>query len=66
MKKIIVLSMIICQLAISCSSGSDGSTVEDEVTLLLQKPYSNLTPDQQKVKLENEANSMLLQMDLSH
>ena len=65
MKKIIVLSMIICQLAISCSSGSDGSTVEDEVTLLLQKPYSNLTPDQQKVKLENEANSMLLQMESS-
>lgn len=65
MKKIIVLSMIICQLAISCSSGSDGSTIEDEVTLLLQKPYSNLTPDQQKVKLENEANSMLLQMESS-
>lgn len=66
MKKIILLSIIICQLIISCSSGGDGSnTTEDEVASLLQKPYSSLTPAQQKVKLENEANSMLLQMENS-
>jgi hypothetical protein len=66
MKKIIVLSMIICQLAVSCSSGSDGSNaIDNEIASLLQKPYSSLTPDQQKVKLENEANSMLLQMESS-
>ena len=66
MKKIMLLSMIICQLAISCSSGSDDSNaIEDEVATLLQKPYSSLTPDQQKVKLENEANSMMAQMENS-
>ncbi len=66
MKKIILVSIIICQLIISCSSDSDGSNAtEDEVASLLQKPYSSLTPSQQKVKLENEANSMLLQMENS-
>jgi hypothetical protein len=66
MKKIILLSMIICQFAISCSSGSDeANALEDEVTSLLQKPYSSLTPNQQKVKLETEANDMLLQMENS-
>ena len=66
MKKIIVLSMIICQLAVSCSSGSDGSNaIDNEIASLLQKPYSSLTTDQQKVKLEDEANSMLLLMENS-
>ena len=36
-----------------------------QITELLQKPYSSLTPDQQKAKLENEANGMLQQMENS-
>jgi hypothetical protein len=64
-KKIFLFSVVISQLAISCSSDND-EPVNDtnaQITELLQQPYSALTPDQQKVKLENEANGMLTQME---
>jgi hypothetical protein len=70
MKKIILLSMIISQLAISCSSndGSDPTvpqSLTEQIAAIVKQPYSNLTPTEQKVKLEAEANSMLVQMDKS-
>ena len=70
MKKIILLSMIISQLAISCSSDNnsdptDSQSLTDQIAAITKQPYSNLTPSEQKVKLEAEANSMLTQMDKS-
>lgn len=70
MKKIILLSMIISQLAISCSSDdnsdpTDSQSLTDQIAAITKQPYSNLTPSEQKVKLEVEANSMLTQMDKS-
>ena len=62
--------MIISQLAISCSSDdnsdpTDSQSLTDQITAITKQPYSNLTPSEQKVKLEAEANSMLTQMDKS-
>ena len=70
MKKIILLSMIISQLAISCSSDdnsdpTDSQSLTDQIAAITNQPYSKLTPSEQKVKLEAEANSMLTQMDKS-
>jgi hypothetical protein len=64
-KKLFLFSVVISQLTISCSSDNDESSndTNPQITELLQKPYSALTPDQQKVKLENEANDMLTQME---
>ena len=70
MKKIILLSIIVSQLIMSCSS--DNSTddptpqdLADQIAAIVKQPYSKLTPSEQKVKLEVEANSMLTQMDKS-
>ena len=62
--------MIISQLAISCSSDdnsdpTDSQSLTDQIAAITKQPYSNLTPSEQKVKLEAEANSMLTQMDKS-
>ncbi len=62
--------MIISQLAISCSSDDNSDTTDsqsltDQIAAITKQPYSNLTPSEQKVKLEAEANSMLTQMDKS-
>ena len=68
MKKIIVLSMIICQLVLSCSSDDSSNNLDglsSDIDALLALPYSKLSPSEQKVKLEAEANSMLVQMDKS-
>lgn len=70
MKKIILLSIIVSQLIISCSSNNstDDPTPQDladQVAAITKQPYSKLTPSEQKVKLEAEANSMLVQMDKS-
>ncbi|WP_310558644.1 hypothetical protein [Flavobacterium sp.] len=70
MKKIILLLAVVSQLVISCSSsgGTDEPTVQDlndQIAAIVKQPYSNLTPAQQKVKLEAEANDMLTQMDKS-
>ena len=69
-KKTILLSAIIAQLTISCSKDDSTAVATDnslsaQITTILQTPYSALTPDQQKVKLENEANDFLLKMDKS-
>lgn len=69
-KKIFLLSVIISQLTISCSNSDETEnttegSLNEQIADLIQKPYSKLTPDQQKVKLEAEANEMLTQMESS-
>lgn len=70
-KKIILASVLISQLTISCTSDeSDSANTEplglsEEISAIIKLPYSKLTPANQKVKLEAEANSMLTQMDKS-
>lgn len=70
-KKIALMSLVLSQLAISCSSddSSDGNTTETEQSLseqianIVKQPYSKLSPADQKTKLEAEANEMLVQLD---
>jgi hypothetical protein len=70
-KRFLLLSVIISQLTISCTdNGVDTPVISDDnlndqIAAIIQQPYSKLTPAQQKVKLEAEANEMLLQMDKS-
>jgi hypothetical protein len=69
-KKLFLFSVIVSQLTISCSNNDDAEnttegTLNEQIAALLQKPYSTLTPDQQKAKLEAEANDMLKQMENS-
>lgn len=40
-------------------------TLAEQIALLVKQPYSALTPAQQKIKLETEANEMLAQLDKS-
>jgi hypothetical protein len=70
LKKLLLLSVVVSQLTISCSK--DDSPVDptdqnlgDQITDITKLPYSSLKPEDQKVKLEVEANEMLLQMDKS-
>ncbi|MDW8852333.1 hypothetical protein SD960_19690 [Flavobacterium sp. MMLR14_040] len=76
-KKIVLLSLIVPQLTVSCSSDDSPETIKDPVTEepvkdktlaeeiaeILKQPYSNLTPAEQKVKLEAEANEILVQLE---
>ncbi|MEL1253283.1 hypothetical protein AAEO57_05840 [Flavobacterium sp. DGU38] len=67
-KKLFLLSVIISQLTISCSSddnneNSSEQTLEEQIANIIKQPYSKLTPTEQKVKLEAEANEMLVQLD---
>ncbi|MFB9078793.1 hypothetical protein ACFFLS_11190 [Flavobacterium procerum] len=69
-RKFLLLSLVASQLMISCSSDDNESTkpeteltLEEQIAELTKKSYSELTPDQQKLKLENEANEMLVQLD---
>ena len=69
-KKILLLSVVISQLTISCSQSEDPITepqqnLEAQIAAIIKQPYSKLTPADQKVKLEAEANEMLVQMDKS-
>ncbi|PAM91902.1 hypothetical protein B4N84_24085 [Flavobacterium sp. IR1] len=80
-KKLLLLSVVLSQLAISCSSDDSTDpvkedptteepvkptpeqTLEEQVAAILKQPYSTLPPAEQKVKLEAEANEMLVQLD---
>lgn len=69
-KKFLLLSFIASQLMVSCSSDDNPTTdptteqsLEEQIADLVKKPYSSLTPSQQKTKLEAEANEMLTQLD---
>jgi hypothetical protein len=75
-KKIFLLSVIISQLTISCSTDETDAitdptqdpiekTLEEQIAEISKLPYSSLNPEQQKIKLETEANDMLVQMDKS-
>lgn len=65
------MSLVLSQLTISCSSDNDETKTETEQTLaeqianLIKQPYSSLKPADQKIKLEAEANEMLVQLDKS-
>nr|WP_294928100.1 hypothetical protein [uncultured Flavobacterium sp.] len=77
-KKFLLLSLVASQLMVSCSSDDSSETtdpvvidptkeltLEEEIANIVKQPYSNLTPAQQKLKLETEANDMLVQLDKS-
>lgn len=70
-KKFLLLGLVVAQLTTSCSSDNseiDETTSEnlsDQIAELIKKPYSELTPAEQKIKLEAEANAMLTEMDKS-
>lgn len=71
LKKFLLLGLIVTQLTTSCSSDENENTeitsenLSDQIASLIKQPYSKLTPAEQKIKLEAEANAMLLQMDKS-
>jgi hypothetical protein len=68
-KKIVLLSLVLSQLTISCSSDESNAentpeqSIPEQVTDIANLPYSKLTPAEQKVKMEKEANEMLVQLD---
>jgi len=71
-KKILLASLVLSQLAISCSSDDSDETkpetelsLEEQIANLVKQPYSKLTPTEQKAKLEVDANEMLVQLDKS-
>jgi hypothetical protein len=77
-KKLFLCAVVLSQFAISCSSDDSTDpvidppvvvdpvkdpTLAEQIAALLKKSYGTLTPDQQKLKLEAEANEMLVQLD---
>jgi hypothetical protein len=65
-KKVILLSAICAQALVSCSKDetiTNPPVVQPEEVSLVNLPYSSLTPEQQKLKLESEANAALVEMD---
>ncbi|BFM43622.1 hypothetical protein CFS9_22630 [Flavobacterium sp. CFS9] len=70
-KKLFLVSLVASQLMVSCSSEDSKEeptkeqTLAEQIENLSKQPYSKLTPAEQKVKLEAEANEMLLQLDKS-
>ena len=69
-KKTLLFSVIISQLIVSCSSNDEPTnapegSLTEQIANIIKQPYSKLTPAEQKVKLEAEANVMLVQMDKS-
>jgi hypothetical protein len=67
-KKIFLMSLVVSQLTISCSSDENNDddteqSIPEQITDIANFPYSELTPSLQKVKLEKEANEMLVQLD---
>jgi hypothetical protein len=66
-KKILLLSVVISQLTISCTNDEPKTTeseksLDEQIAEIVKQPYSKLTPSEQKVKLEAEANEMLVQL----
>lgn len=70
-KKLFLLGLVVTQLTTSCSNDNndnnetDSGSLQDQIANLMKQPYSKLTPAEQKVKLEAEANAMLVEMDKS-
>lgn len=72
-KKLLLLSLVVSQLTISCSSEDSPEnnpetaeqTVAEQIANIVKQPYSTLKPADQKIKLEAEANDALVQLDKS-
>lgn len=69
-KKLFLVSLVASQLMISCSSddkpeNKPEETLAEQIANITKQPYSKLTPSEQKVKLEAEANEMFVQLDKS-
>lgn len=70
-KKLFLVSLVASQLMVSCSSddskdeSTTEQTLEEQIASIVKQPYSKLTPTEQKLKLEVEANEMLVQLDKS-
>lgn len=68
-KKFVLLSLVVSQLTISCSSDDSSETTKEtlseQIANIVKQPYSKLSPADQKIKLEAEANEMLTQLDKS-
>jgi hypothetical protein len=70
-KKLLLLALVAAQLTTSCSSDNSetdevtSENLNEQIANLVKQPYSKLTPGEQKIKLEAEANEMLLEMDKS-
>lgn len=74
-KKFLLLSLVVSQLTISCSSDDSPEskpeeptaeqTLAEQIANIVKQPYSKLTPADQKIKVEAEANDMLVQLDKS-
>ncbi|WP_264532274.1 hypothetical protein [Flavobacterium sp. N502540] len=70
-KKLFLVSLVASQLMVSCSSDDSKEetpteqTRDEQIADILKQPYSKLTPADQKIKLEAEANEILVQLDKS-
>lgn len=72
MFKKILLLLVITQITISCSKNDDviaddpakDNSIEAQIAAINLLPYSALAPPDQKIKLENDANQMLTELDL--
>ncbi|OXB04169.1 hypothetical protein B0A81_16970 [Flavobacterium plurextorum] len=69
-RKFLLLSLVVSQLTVSCSSEDSPETtteqtLAEQIAEIVKQPYSKLTPADQKIKLEAEANEMLTQLDKS-
>ncbi|WP_188048854.1 hypothetical protein [Flavobacterium sp. GP15] len=69
-KKLLLLSVIVSQLAVSCTNNDEteittDATLQEQIADIVKQPYSKLTPAEQKIKLEVEANEMLNQLEKS-
>ncbi|WP_202702073.1 hypothetical protein [Flavobacterium sp. UGB4466] len=70
-KKLFLVSLVASQLMVSCSSDDSKEetpteqTRDEQIAAILKQPYSKLTPADQKIKLEAEANEMFVQLDKS-
>jgi hypothetical protein len=69
-KKILLLSVVVSQLTISCTKEDNAvdpseQNLQEQIADIVKLPYSSLKPDQQKAKLEAEANDMLVKLDKS-
>lgn len=63
-KKILLFSLVVSQLTISCSNNdSSGDDLSEQIDNIMKMPYSQLTPAEQKVKLEAEANEALTELE---
>ncbi|KRB56247.1 hypothetical protein [Flavobacterium sp. Root186] len=70
-KKFLLLSLVASQLMVSCSSDESNDetkpetelSLEEQIAEIIKQPYSKLPPEEQKLKLEAEANQMLVELD---